>query len=109
MHRSLERLASLPPDTLVYCAHEYTLSNLAFASAAEPGSSAVSARLAEARVVRDRDIPTVPSAIGVERQTNPFLRTDSPAVIARLAERGVGGEAGPVERFAALRAWKDEF
>lgn len=109
MHRSLERLAALPQDTLVYCAHEYTLSNLAFANAAEPGAGAVAARLAEARTVREREIPTVPSAIGIERQTNPFLRTDSPAVIARLAERGVGSDAGPVERFAALRAWKDEF
>lgn len=109
MHRSLERLAALPQDTLVYCAHEYTLSNLAFAHAAEPGAGAVAARLAEARTVREREIPTVPSAIGIERQTNPFLRTDSPAVIARLAERGVGSDAGPVERFAALRAWKDEF
>jgi hydroxyacylglutathione hydrolase len=109
MHESLARLAALPPDTLVYCAHEYTLSNLAFASAAEPGSGAVAARLAEARALRERDIPTVPSAIGIERETNPFLRTDSPAVIAQLAARGIGSDAGPVERFAALRAWKDQF
>ena len=109
MHRSLERLAALPDDTLVYCAHEYTLSNLAFASAAEPGEDAVAERLAEARAVRERDIPTVPSAIGIEKRTNPFLRTGSPAIVARLAERGVESHAGPVERFAALRAWKDEF
>lgn len=109
MHQSLGRLASLPADTLVYCAHEYTLSNLAFANAAEPGSAAVAARLAEARTVREQDIPTVPSAIGIERDTNPFLRTDSPAIIARLAERGLGDGAGAIERFAALRAWKDEF
>jgi len=109
MHQSLGRLASLPADTLVYCAHEYTLSNLAFANAAEPGSAAVAARLAEARAVREQDIPTVPSAIGIERDTNPFLRTDSPAIIARLAERGLGDGASTIERFAALRTWKDEF
>ncbi|MEB2318595.1 MAG: hydroxyacylglutathione hydrolase [Pseudomonadota bacterium] len=109
MHRSLGRLAALPPDTLVYCAHEYTLSNLAFASAAEPGSGALAARIAEARTLRERDIPTVPSAIGIERETNPFLRTTSPAVIERLAERGIPAGADTVERFAALRAWKDEF
>jgi len=109
MHHSLGRLAALPSDTLVYCAHEYTLANLAFASAAEPGSSALAARLAEARALRERDIPTVPSAIGIERETNPFLRTANPAIIARLAERGIGAEAAPEERFAALRAWKDEF
>jgi len=109
MHHSLGRLAALPPDTLVYCAHEYTLANLAFANAAEPGSSALAARLGEARALRERGIPTVPSAIGIERETNPFLRTASPAVVARLAERGLGSEAGATERFAALRAWKDEF
>jgi len=109
MHRSLGRLGALPPDTLVYCAHEYTLSNLAFAIAAEPGSEPLAARLAEARALRERGIPTVPSAIGIERETNPFLRTSSPAIVARLAERGIGAQADATARFAALRAWKDTF
>lgn len=109
MHHSLGRLAALPPDTLVYCAHEYTLSNLAFANAAEPGSDRLAERTAEARALRERDIPTVPTAIGIELDTNPFLRTTSPAVVARLAERGLDPAADPVARFAALRAWKDGF
>ncbi|QKX18009.1 hydroxyacylglutathione hydrolase [Microbulbifer sp. YPW1] len=109
MHQSLTRLASLPKDTKVYCAHEYTLANLQFARAAEPGNSDIAARLESDRATRDNDQPTLPSTIGRELATNPFLRTGSPEVRAQAAAHGASPDASAVEIFATLRQWKDTF
>lgn len=109
MHRSLQRLADLPAETAVYCAHEYTQANLAFASAAEPANEALAARVAEVRSRRERDEPTVPSSIGLERETNPFLRPDADGILAGLQAAGQAPAADSVGRFAQLRAWKDSF
>ncbi|RPH66974.1 MAG: hydroxyacylglutathione hydrolase [Burkholderiales bacterium] len=106
---SLDRLAGLEPATLVFCAHEYTLSNLRFAAAAEPDSGAVLARLDEARRMREARARTVPSSIGIERETNPFLRSDAPGVRAALAGRQGHAPVSRLESFTALRAWKDVF
>jgi hydroxyacylglutathione hydrolase len=108
MLASLDRLAALPPDTLVCCGHEYTEANGRFARAAEPGNAARDARLAEVAALRSAGQPSLPSRLGGERDCNPFLRLDSPALRASLADRGEDG-AGRVERFAALRSWKDGF
>lgn len=105
---SLRRIASLPPETLIYCAHEYTLANLGFAKWVEPGSPALAAREDEAQRLRAAGVPTVPSTLALELATNPFLRTGEPGVIA-AAERACGKPlAGHAEVFAALRRWKDE-
>lgn len=109
MHQSLTRLASLPKDTKVYCAHEYTLANLQFARAAEPGNSDITARLESDRATRDNDQPTLPSTIGRELATNPFLRTGSPEIRAQAAAHGASPDASAVEIFATLRQWKDTF
>ena len=109
MHASLARLAALPPDTLVYCAHEYTESNLRFARAVHPRDDNVESRAVEATRVRAAGRPTVPSTIGIEQATNPFLRTGEPSTLAALAARLGTQPAGSVEAFAALRAWKDGF
>jgi hydroxyacylglutathione hydrolase len=113
MHASLSKLAQLPDNTAVYCAHEYTLANLAFARAADPQNSDLRQREVEARSLRERELPTVPSTIGLERATNPFLRAHLDALRAGLANAGSdsGIEAGnnPVSTFARLRAWKDNF
>jgi len=106
---SLDRLAGLAPETLVYCAHEYTVGNLRFALAAEPDSQSVRARLGEALTLRSAGLPTLPSSIGIERQSNPFLRAGEPGVRA-----GVRAHLGtpPADRlacFAALREWKNAF
>ena len=77
---SLDRLAALADDTLVFCAHEYTVSNLRFAAAAEPESGEVSGRLAEAIRMREQGLRTVPTSIGIERATNPFLRSGEPSL-----------------------------
>jgi hydroxyacylglutathione hydrolase len=110
MAASLDKLAALPEDTEVYCAHEYTLSNLRFALAVEPGNDALSLRMRDENAKRAQDLPTVPSSIGLERSTNPFLRYREPAIAATLVAAGKLGEgAAPVEAFAALREWKNVF
>ena len=75
MHASLQKLLALPPQTRVYCAHEYTLANLRFAAAVEPGNDAVAQRTGASEALRARDNPTVPGSLEQERLTNPFLRT----------------------------------
>lgn len=109
MLSSLDRLARLPEETLVYCAHEYTVSNLRFAAAADPDSAAVAQRLAEAQQMREQSLRTVPSTIGIERETNPFLRCGEP-VLRRSAQARLGhAPASRSESFAALRDWKNAF
>ena len=104
---SLRRIAALPGDTLVYCAHEYTLANLGFAQWVEPGSVAVAERIEACRGLRQAGQPTVPSLLQVELATNPFLRTAVPTVVA-AAERYAGKRLrDETEVFSALRRWKD--
>lgn len=107
MLASLDRLAALAPDTLVYCAHEYTISNLRFAATADPESPLVAERLIEATRMRELGQRTVPTSIGIERETNPFLRSDAPAHARSLAVRLGREPASRVEAFAALREWKN--
>jgi hydroxyacylglutathione hydrolase len=109
MLTSLDKLSSLPDDTKVFCAHEYTISNLRFARAAEPGNDALSARLLAEQAKRDQGIPTVPSSIGLEKSTNPFLRAREPAIARQLMEEGRVNNDTPVAVFAALREWKNGF
>jgi hydroxyacylglutathione hydrolase len=109
MVSSLARLAALPDDTRVYCGHEYTVANIAFARAVEPGNEALSTLAAEAAQLRSHDRPTLPSTIGREKATNPFLRCLVPEVVG-AAEKYLGTRAGsPVAVFAALREWKNRF
>lgn len=91
MHANLQRLAQLPPETQVYCAHEYTLSNGRYARVAEPDNSAIADRLREVEALRERGEATVPTTIALERATNPFMRAQS------------------IEQFAERRASKDAF
>lgn len=105
---SLDRIATLPTETLLYCAHEYTLANLGFAQWVEPDSVALSDRIAAESDRQDRGIPTVPSRLDLELATNPFLRTRIPAVIG-AAERIAGRRLDSGQDvFRALRQWKDE-
>ena len=110
MAASLGKLAALPDDTLVYCAHEYTLSNLRFAEAVEPDNRALQMRVAADSQARGTHLPTVPSTIAIEKATNPFLRYREAAIVDSLVAAGrLGRDAGPVEAFAALREWKNVF
>jgi len=113
MTASLNKLAALPDATKVYCAHEYTLSNLRFAQEIEPDNAALAARVATEQAKRERGEPTVPSTIALEKQTNPFLRYRLPAVTARLTQAGKLpaslSQIDPVTTFAALREWKNTY
>ena len=109
MHASLARLAALPAATRVFCAHEYTLSNLRFARAVEPQNAELLRRQQDAEALRERGEPTVPSTIALELATNPFLRCGHPAVRAAAAERAGMELAGDPEVFALVRSWKDDY
>ncbi len=109
MFDSLEKFSNLPENALVCCAHEYTLANLRWALAVEPGNSRLAHWQSEAADLRDRGLPTLPTSLALERDTNPFLRTRQDAV-AQAASRYAGQALpGQVDVFAALRAWKNEF
>lgn len=109
MFHSLSRLAALPKDTKVYCTHEYTLSNLKFALAADPENPTVKSRLVSARKTRAGNQPTLPSTIALELETNPFLRAESSSIRTQAKVHGAKSDATPVEIFATLRHWKDNF
>jgi hydroxyacylglutathione hydrolase len=84
MHSNLQRFAALPPETDVYCAHEYTLSNGRFAVTVEPDNQALARRLREVEEARARGDATVPTTIALERETNPFMRASSPEELAEI-------------------------
>jgi len=105
---SLERIAALPPETLCYCAHEYTMANLGFAKWVEPESAAVAAREQAACGLREAGRPTVPSRLAEELATNPFLRTRAPSVKSAAENASGGTLTTGAEVFTALRRWKDE-
>jgi len=109
MWSSLGKLAALPPETNVYCAHEYTESNIRFALAVESGNAALLTRAGRVAELRRNLQPTVPFALAEELATNPFLRSAQPEV-ARAAERHCGTALpGATEVFAALREWRNGF
>lgn len=108
MLASLDRLAALPADTRVYCGHEYTLDNCAFALSIEPDNAALQAREAQARQLRAQGLATLPSTLADELACNPFLRVDEPAVRAALAD-ALPPDATRSQLFALLRERKDHF
>lgn len=108
MSDSLARIAALPDETRIYCAHEYTQMNLPFALAVEPDNDAVQARWQRVVAMRSAGQATVPLRLGEERLSNPFLRCNQPAVIAAALAHGATDDS-PVAVFAALRAWRNTF
>ncbi len=108
MMASLSRLNALPGDARVCCTHEYTLSNLRFAAAVEPGSAAIAGHAEACQRQRAAGQPTLPSTLAREREINPFLRCSEPAVIASARAQGAAS-VEPVEVFATLREWKNHF
>jgi hydroxyacylglutathione hydrolase len=105
MWASLCRLRALPPDTRVYCGHEYTLDNARFSLTLDPDNPRLKARAAEARRLRAAGRPTLPARLGDEIACNPFLRADDPVI-----QRAAGTPPGDaVAAFAAIRRRKDSF
>ena len=106
MWDSIQRLATLPDDTVVYCAHEYTQSNAKFAVTIEPSNLDLQARKKEIDALRAQGFPTVPTSIGLEKRTNPFLRVGLPEFRQAL---GVDAGLTNAEVFAEIRQRKDRF
>jgi len=107
MYASLEKLRALPDSTRVYCGHEYTLANIGFARSVEPGNAALDAREGRDSRLREAGKPTLPTTLGEEKATNPFLRCLEPAVV-ESANKYLGARAAdPVRVFAAIRDWKN--
>jgi hydroxyacylglutathione hydrolase len=110
MSDSLATLAALPDDTRVYCAHEYTLANLRFACEVEPGNAQLRQRVERDSAKRAAGQATVPSTIGLEKATNPFLRYREAEIVASLVgARKIAPGAAPLAAFTALREWKNNF
>ena len=109
MHSSLGKLAALPDSTKIYCGHEYTMANLAFALAVEPENHAISYRIETCRKLREADQPTVPATLAEEKLTNPFLRTGEVSV-KQAANRHAGRRLeSEIDVLAVIRQWKDTF
>jgi hydroxyacylglutathione hydrolase len=109
MNASLNKLRALPPDTRMYCGHEYTAANLRFALTVDPANDAAVAYQSSVDVVRAEGRPSLPSTLGLESRVNPFLRCDDP-IVAKAAEKHAGRSLQePADVFGVLRAWKDQF
>jgi hydroxyacylglutathione hydrolase len=108
MLASLDKLAALPTDTVVCCAHEYTLANLRFAMAVEPGNHALASYDAQCTTRRENGQPTLPTSIGMELQINPFLRSRQTSVMT-AARRFDPAAHDDATDFAAIRQWKNQF
>ena len=107
MYASLGKLAALPDETRVYCGHEYTLANIGFARTVEPGNQALGRREERDRKLREAGRPTLPSTLGDEKRTNPFLRCAEPAVVESVNKYLGSRVSDPVRVFAAIREWKN--
>jgi hydroxyacylglutathione hydrolase len=109
MNASLNRLAALPPETLVYCGHEYTAANLKFAATVEPTNAEIEAYGARVGRIRAAGQPSLPSTLGLEIKVNPFLRCTEVSVRHAASQHLGQPLEEPAQVFGTLRAWKDEF
>ena len=105
---SLKKLSALPDSTLMYCAHEYTASNLRFAAICDPDNPAVQQRIRDTRELRAANLSTAPSTLQLEKATNPFLRCHDAGIIKVLRQRGLV-DTSELDVFTALRLWRDNF
>lgn len=109
MFNSLEKIESLPEETNIFCAHEYTLSNLKFAQSVMPENQKLASYLEDCKQKRKQDLPSVPSTLKIEQSINPFLRSRDPEIIASLRKLKLLKDESPLEVFRALRKIKDSF
>lgn len=109
LFQSLQQLAALPAATRVFCAHEYTQNNLRFAALVDPENPVIQQRQMLVRQQRDAGEPSLPSSIGLECASNPFLRSHAPALIASARQFDPDCDGRPLSVFTTLRRWKDQF
>lgn len=109
MYQSLQKLAQLPDDTLIYCTHEYTLGNVAFARTIDPDNNDLMDFERKAQQLRQQNTPTIPTALKQERAINPFLRCEQSAIIASAQQHAGKPLPDPIAVFTVLREWKNRF
>ena len=109
LFNSLQQLITLPATTNIYCAHEYTQTNLQFAATVEPSNTAIQTRIKDIDVIRKMGKPSLPTTLAMELKTNPFLRCDQPEVIQSAQQFAGYSLDSPLAVFTALRTWKDRF
>ncbi len=109
LHTSIQRIKALPKETVIYCAHEYTLDNLHFAQAVEPDNPAIQKRLEDVIKLRSKNRPSLPFSLEQELQYNPFLRTEKEAVMQAVADHSGKNIKNSEDCFKYLRIWKDGF
>ncbi len=109
MYHSLYKLKQLPMNTLIYCGHEYTLSNIKFAQTVDPDNQALAQRKKEVETLRATDLPSLPVTLKVELQTNPFLRCEEPSIINAVQKYAKITINDPIIVLLKLREWKNQF
>ena len=109
MLAAMKKFSALPDNTLIYCTHEYTLSNLAFAMATEPENSDIQQRIMEVTALRGQNKPSIPCVLANEKKVNPFLRWDSHQLISTVTDWADEALEDELAVFAATRRWKDNF
>lgn len=109
MIASLHKLTALPDDTKLYCAHEYTLQNLRFAATVEPSSKQIKERIQKVSALREKQLPSLPSTMREEKDTNPFLRCDSPELVRNVEKHAGRSLTNYIDVFTKLREWKNTF
>ena len=109
MHQSLQKIMALPKHVKAYPAHEYSLANLAFASAVEPDNEDIKRAINHIRIKRQQDIPSLPTSLAEEALINPFLRCHKSSVIAAAKQKAQSPLTHQADIFATLREWKNHF
>ena len=109
MQQAMAYFRSLPDTTQVCCTHEYTLANLSFAEVVEPNNSEIGLVIERCQTLRSTNRPTLPGTIGEEKQINPYMRYDHPAVVAAAQQRSGKAPNGDADVIAVIRQWKDNF
>ncbi|MBY4677255.1 hydroxyacylglutathione hydrolase [Marinobacterium arenosum] len=109
MLAAMHYFKGLPDSCEVYCTHEYSLANLAFAAAVEPDNRDIQQAIRHCQLLRNDNQPTLPSNIATEKRVNPFMRSDQPAVVQAAERFQAGAGASEEAVFAAIREWKNQF
>ena len=109
MLSSLQLLSELPPATKLYCAHEYTLANLAFANVVDPNNTQLQQRTQQDADKRKQNLPTIPSTLATEKETNPFLRSHVASIAMNASQHCKSELNSKLEVFTAIREWKNNF
>lgn len=109
MYQTFQRIMALPDHTLLYCAHEYTIHNLAFASTVEPDNHKILERISQTQSLQAQGKPSVPATLATEKATNPFMRVHLPNIQSAVSKQSGNPIHSPEQTFTELRAWKDIF